>query len=93
MKLILFCVLLLLAGCSTTPAAPPLPEVRTVEVPVPVPVPCVSANEIPAVPRTAFRAGGDMKQNAAAADLDLRELEDYAVRADAVLRQCAKGKP
>jgi len=33
-----------------------------------------------------------MKQNAAAADLDLRELEDYAVKADAVLRQCAGGK-
>ena len=82
-----------MTGCSTTPVAPPVPEVRTVEVRIPVPVPCVSASEVPAVPRTSFKPGGDMKQNAAAADLDLRDLEDYAVRADAVLRQCAGGKP
>lgn len=83
---------LALAGCASLPVPPPLAEVRTVEVRVPVPVPCVSAHEVPTVPRTAFKPGGDMKQNAAAADLDLRELEDYAVKADAVLRQCVGGK-
>lgn len=60
------------------------------EVRTPVPVPCVSAHEVPQVPRTAFVPGGDVKQNAAAAAIDLEGLQDYAVRADAVLRQCAK---
>lgn len=57
---------------------------------MPVPVPCVSADEVPQMPPTAFAPGGDLKQNAAAAALDLERLQDYAVRADAVLRQCAK---
>ena len=93
MRLILCSVLWLIGGCASLPAPPPLQEVRTVEIKIPVPVPCVSAHEIPQVPRTNFKSGGDMKQNAAAADLDLRDLEDYAVAADAVLRQCAGSKP
>lgn len=59
-------------------------------VKVPVPIPCVSVGEVPPLPATNMRPGMDMKQRAAAADLDMRDLEDYAVRADAVLRQCAK---
>ncbi len=59
-------------------------------VKVPIPVPCVSAHEVPAMPGTAFAPGGDVKQNAAAAAIDVQRLQDYAVTADALLRQCAK---
>ena len=89
MKRIFCFAILALAGCATTPVPPPLAEVRTVEIRVPIPVRCISAHEVPAIPRTNFKPGADMRQNAAAADLDLRDLEDYAARADAVLRQCA----
>lgn len=91
MPLIRCCLLLLLGGCATTPVPPPVQPIQTQVVRVPVAVPCVSANELPQVPATAFKPGGDMKQNAAAADLDLHALEDYAVAADALLRQCVKG--
>lgn len=57
---------------------------------MPVAVPCVSANEVPAMPRTAFKPDGDLKQNAASAAIDLEALQDYAITADALLRQCAK---
>lgn len=91
MKPILCFLLLPLAACGGIPTVPPpVPEVRTVTVKVPVPTPCVSVVDIPKVPGSSFKPGADMKQNAAAADLDLRAFEDYAVTADALLRQCAK---
>lgn len=91
MKRTLCLLPLLLVGCAGTPTVPPpVPEVRTVTVKVPVPVPCVSLADVPPIPGSSFKPGGDVKQNAAAADLDLRAFEDYAVTADALLRQCAK---
>ena len=89
-KLMLCLLPLLLAACASTPVAPPIPEVKTETVKVPLPTPCVLASDIPPVPRTSFKPGGDMKQNAAAASIDLTAFEDYAVTADALLRQCAK---
>lgn len=37
-----------------------------------------------------MRAGGDIKQDAAGVAADVLALQDYAERADALLRSCAK---
>jgi hypothetical protein len=52
-------------------------------------VPCVSLREIPAIPRTNFRDGMTTVQKIAAARADIADLEDYLIRADALLRACA----
>ncbi len=89
MKRILFCAILPLVGCATSGPAP-VAAAPTVTIRIPVPVPCVSRNEIPQVPRTVLNPAGDVKQLAAGAAADIEALQDYAERADAVLRQCAK---
>lgn len=75
-------------GCATQ-QAPLVTEVRTVDKPVPVVSKCLKESDIPAVPRTNFIKGGNIESNAAAASADLRDLAQYADKADAVLRQCA----
>lgn len=79
-----------LGGCASTQVPPPEPLVEVREMRTPIPVPCVSVHEMPPMPRTAFVPDGDIKQNAASAAIDIERLQDYAVIADALLRQCAK---
>lgn len=57
---------------------------------VQVPVKCVSGPDLPAMPRPVYRPDGDLKQDAAAAAADVLALQDYANRAEALLRQCAQ---
>jgi hypothetical protein len=65
--------------------------VETVTVKVPILVPCVSSSDIPEVPATRMDpASQTTYQLAAAARLDMADWEDYAVRADSLLRGCAK---
>jgi len=91
--LLTLCASLALGACATTDkpmevttaAAPAPPPIK-----VPVLVPCVSANEVPAVPGTAFAPGQSAAQLAAAARADIDNLEAYAIRADALLRGCVQ---
>lgn len=64
---------------------------QTVEVKVPVQVACVSNDQLPKMPKTAMDPKQNTKQLAAAVAVDVTELQDYAVRADALLRACAQG--
>lgn len=59
-------------------------------VKVPVLVKCVSAHEIPPLPATNFRPGQTTDQLAAAVRADLSDLEEWAIRAEAILRSCAQ---
>lgn len=81
-----------LAGCATTPAAPPplLSKVETVTIRVPVPIPCVDAAEKPRIPPTNMRpgAGGEQQYNQLRADLD--DFKEYAIKADAIMTSCQK---
>lgn len=53
-------------------------------------VKCVSAHDVVPLPATNFRAGQNAEQLAAAARADLADLEEWAVRAEAMLRACAQ---
>lgn len=76
---------LLLAGC----ASPLQTGVNAVPMPVPVLTHCIDAADIPAVPQTNAGRDGTMRQDAAAASADARQLRQYAREADAALRKCA----
>ncbi len=80
---------LALAACATTP-----PEVQvsheTVKANVAVPTPCVREADIPKKPATVMRKDGDIAQLAAGAKLEVRHLDAYADKLDAMLRACAK---
>lgn len=65
-------------------------SVDTVPVPVVTVEKCLKADAVPAVPVTKFSKGMLPKQQAAAAEVDLIELEQYAARADVLLRSCAE---
>jgi hypothetical protein len=114
---IFFCLLaaLVLVGCATTPQTPLLAHVETQIVKVPVNVRCVSLTELPVIPKTRMEPGDAIASAATIAELvkaierwvieiqiDFNNLEDYVIRADALLRACAtepqpstdaKGKP
>jgi len=90
MKLVGFLPIWLLAACASTSPAPIVTRSETVTVKVPVPVACLKLDEVPAIPKSVFRRDGDLRSNAAASAADLLALEAYAVRADALLRNCAK---
>ena len=61
------------------------------EIKVPVIVPCVLARDIPSPPATYMNPQTQTTEKlAAAARLDLLELEVYIVKADSLLRGCAK---
>lgn len=82
---------LALAGCGAAELRPDrevVVQTRTVEVKVPVRVPCIAAADVPTIPATAMRRDGDLRQLAAGAAVDVRQLEQYAKTADALLRGC-----
>ncbi|MCC6380467.1 MAG: hypothetical protein IT519_16750 [Burkholderiales bacterium] len=81
----------LIHGCAGTvaPEREVVVQTRTVEVKIPMRVPCVAAADVPAVPGTAMRRDGDLRQLAAGAATDVYALAEYAARADALLRSCA----
>lgn len=85
--LTLIALVLLLAGCDTTP---PRPEVRVVKVPVAVP--CLKRSELPVAPKTAsnqdLNALGDfdLVLQIAAERLDLLK---FSGEQSAVLKACA----
>lgn len=55
---------------------------------------CVSPHELPPVPATNFRPDMTTLQKIAAARADIADLENYMVRADALLRACStEAKP
>jgi hypothetical protein len=88
MRLTLFCVICLLAGCATTePVA-----VRTVTVDRPVAVACVKKEDLPKRPAPTPVAveKADSRQLAAAASADLRAMDLYADQVDAILLACAR---
>lgn len=91
MKLIVSLTSLLLTACATDAAlvkeAPPPSEIKVV-----IRIPCVKPEDIPRVPPTAMPKNGDIKQKAAGATSDVLALEDYALRADALLQACARAK-
>ncbi len=88
-------LVLVLAGCQTVPErqlpGPVRVEVR--EIKVPVPVPCLTAAQIPVLPATSVppEPNAGLLQITAGLLADLLALEQYALQADAVLQQCAKG--
>lgn len=67
-----------------------LAHVETQVVKVPVNVRCVSLSELPPVPRTRMDPEKQtVEQLVTAIRIDINNLEDYAIRADALLRACA----
>lgn len=80
------CALLLLTSCAT----PLKSSLGVTEVAVPVREPCIEAKEIPAIPGTALRADADVGANAAAAEVDIRELRKVAKTQNALLIGCAQ---
>lgn len=85
-KLMMCFALLPLIGCATPD---PIIRTNTVTVQVPVTVHCVDAKDVPTIPKTSMRKDADTRQLAAAAAADVYALQDYAVKADALLRSCA----
>ena len=89
--MVLLATLLLLSGCESMPAKPEVvTKIEKVEIRVPVLVPCVAVPEIPKVPETRMDpVKQTVYQLAAAARLDMADWEQYAVKADSLLRGCA----
>lgn len=92
MKLIVFSLSLLLTACATTDVplvkeAPPPNEVKVI-----IRTSCVKPEDIPPIPSTAMPRDGDIKQKAAGATADVLAFEEYAQRADALLKSCARAK-
>jgi hypothetical protein len=83
-------VVLMLAGCATTPPVAPkiLTEVKTVTVQVPVRVACLTDKDIPARPTRVMKADADVRGLAAGAVAELRAWEAYYAKADALLKGC-----
>lgn len=77
---------LLLTGCATDHLQT---SANTVPMPVPVLEHCIDEADIPVVPSTNAVPNGTMRQDAAAASADARQLRQYAREADAALRKCA----
>lgn len=74
----------MLVGCATGPA-----QLTTSTVPVPVASPCIDVKDIPPIPKSNTSVNGTMRQDAAAAVLDAKELRTYATKADVLLHQCS----
>lgn len=94
-RLAILAAALALSACATTAPTPPrevVVQTRTVEIKVPVRVPCIAAEDVPAVPPTALRPDGDLRQLAAGAASDVYALAEYAARADALLRSCTSAR-
>jgi hypothetical protein len=80
--------LVLLVGCATVPEKPLVASVQTTIVKVPVPVPCFKAEDLPRMPKTDCVASLSYEQKARCLDLDLREMQEYAVKAEVLLIAC-----
>ncbi len=89
MKLLPLSAILLLSACASNPVPPLVESAPSTVVKVIVKVPCISLEEIPPVPKTEMRAGGDVMNNAAGAAADVKALAAYADIVDALLRSCA----
>lgn len=90
-RIIVTGLFILLAGCATTTPQPTVTSgVREVEVKVPVLMPCVFVDEVPKVPGTWMNPAQSKEQRRAALLADSGELEEYLLKADSLLRGCAK---
>jgi hypothetical protein len=85
----LFSTTLLIISCAHT-KEPLVTKVDTVNVPVTVVQKCVTKDQIPEIPKPVIQPGGNVERLAAGASADVRQLSDYAKKADAILRQCEK---
>ena len=84
-------LLLLAAGCATNTPQPTVTSgVREVEVNKPVLIPCVYEDEVPKVPGTWMNTTQSKEQRRAAMIADGNEFEEYFLKADGLLRGCAK---
>lgn len=82
--------LILLGGCATVPQTPLVAGTKTEVVRIPVNVRCVSLSEVPKIPTTRLNSDKQtLEQMVIAIQIDFNNLEDYVVRADALLRACA----
>jgi len=85
----------LLAGCATAPPPPPAIVSAPVTLPpvqVVVRVPCLAEADIPTIPTTVLDPKSDVKQLEQQFRADLDALRLYAIKADPLLRGCAKLK-
>jgi hypothetical protein len=79
-------VVVLLTGCAIDPAlVSHAPSIAVHDV---VAVRCVKPEEIPALPKTAMPAAGDVGQNAAGAKADIINYKDELKRAIVVMKRC-----
>ena len=87
-----FLISLALAGCASSPTAPPLTAKATVvTVYQPVKVPCIDFTSLPAEPPTAMPdPSSSIKQLAAGAKLDLDAETRYSAELRASLTPCLK---
>lgn len=84
-------VALLLSGCATAVPQPTVTSgVREVEVRVPVLQPCVFVDEVPKIPGTWMTQAQSKDQRRAAKVADDADAVAYILRADSLLRGCAK---
>lgn len=85
-------IILLLASCATTtpPQSQVITQIKEVPVNVPVLIPCVYQDEVPKVPGTWMSETQSPEKRRLAVLADLKQAEDYILRADSLLRGCAK---
>lgn len=84
-------VLPFVAGCATTDPKPTVVSgVKATEVLTPVLMPCIFDDEVPKVPGTWMSDAQTKEKRRLAVLADLKETEDYIIKADSLLRGCAK---
>lgn len=89
MRIAIAIAALALGACATVQPPPQIShEIQRHDVAVPTP--CVRDADIPKKPATAMRKDGDLKQLAAGAAIDVRNLDAYSDELAAMLRACAK---
>lgn len=84
--------ILLLAGCAANPATQPqvVSTVRTEEVRIPVLMPCLTADEIPKPPGTWMDETMTKDKRRLALLADLKELDEYILKSQTLMRGCVK---
>lgn len=85
-------IVIVALGCATATPQPTVTSgVKLETVNKSVLEPCVFVDEVPKVPGTLMKTDPAAKaQRRAAIIADAQELEDYVLRADSLLRGCAK---
>lgn len=82
---------LFVAGCATSTPQPTVTSgVRLEQVDKAVSTPCMFVDEVPPVPGSWMNKTQTPAQRRAAALADLKELDEYLMTADGLLRACAK---